>query len=75
MDTDTETRLAHRYLTPEEVEEALPTLSTKRLAYWRHTGVGPRYRKAGKSVLYVLDEVIDWLESSARHGTGVGQEG
>lgn len=75
MDTDVETQLAHRYLTPEEVAEAVPTLSKVRLAHWRHLGVGPRYRKAGKSVLYVLDEVIEWLESTARHGTGPGQEG
>lgn len=75
MDTDTEIRLAHRYLTPEDVAEAVPTLSKAKLAYWRHLGVGPRYRKAGKSVLYVLDEVIDWLESTARHGSGPGQEG
>lgn len=75
MDIDIETQLAHHYLTPDEVEEALPTLNKAKLAYWRHTGTGPRYRKVGKSVLYVLDEVVEWLESTVRHGTGPGQEG
>lgn len=75
MDSDIETQLAHHYLTPDEIQEALPTLNKAKLAYWRHTGTGPRYRKVGKSVLYVLDEVIDWLESTVRHGAGPGQEG
>lgn len=75
MDTDIETQLAHRYLTPDEIAEALPTLSKSKLAMWRHQGTGPRYRKVGKAVLYVLEEVHDWVESTARHGTGPGQEG
>ena len=75
MSADIEINLAERYLTPDELARALPTLNTGKLAVWRHEGKGPRYRKAGKSVLYVLDEVIEWLESTARHGTGDGQDG
>ena len=75
MDIDIETQLARRYLTPDELAEALPTLNKAKLALWRHEGTGPRYRKVGKAVLYVLDEVVEWLEGTARHGTGPGQEG
>jgi len=75
MEIHIEAQLAHRYLTPDELAEALPTLNTAKLGYWRHAGTGPRYRKVGKSVLYVLDEVVEWLESTVRHGTGPGQEG
>jgi hypothetical protein len=75
MDTGIQVDLTEKYLTPDELAKALPTLNTGKLAMWRHAGKGPRYRKVGKSVLYVLDEVIDWLESTARHGTGHGQDG
>ncbi|GAA4345675.1 helix-turn-helix transcriptional regulator [Microbacterium rhizosphaerae] len=75
MDTDLANHLAHSYRTPEQIADEFPTLSKTKLATWRHEGTGPRYRKAGKSVLYVLEEVVEWLEGTARHGTGPGQEG
>lgn len=75
MDIDTQVALAGRYLTPAELAAQIPTLNTSKLALWRHHGTGPKYRKVGKSVLYVQAEVLEWLESTARHGTGPGQEG
>jgi predicted DNA-binding transcriptional regulator AlpA len=31
------------------------------LAYWRHCGIGPRYRKIGKHVRYDWADVDEWL--------------
>lgn len=60
-----------KYLTPELVTERLPGITKGQLAQWRYQGIGPRYRKLGKKILYVESEVIDWVESSARQGTAL----
>jgi predicted DNA-binding transcriptional regulator AlpA len=57
------------YLSPEQVCEMLPGITKSTLAQWRYMGAGPRYRKLGKSVVYVRQEVVDWVESSARSST------
>jgi predicted DNA-binding transcriptional regulator AlpA len=61
MDTD--------YLSPDQVCELLPGISKSTLSQWRYLGMGPRYRKLGKTVVYVRSEVIDWVEASARTST------
>ena len=58
------------YMTPANVCELVPSLTTGQLANFRYLGKGgPRYRKLGKKVIYVRAEVIAWVEGSARSGT------
>lgn len=57
-------RLGHTFLTPLEVSELVPGLTVKKLAEWRYEKRGPRYRKLGRAVLYALDELEEWIESS-----------
>lgn len=61
-----------RYLSPDQVCEMLPVLTKGQLAQWRFQGIGPRYRKLQRKVIYVESEVIAWVESTARSGTAVG---
>lgn len=61
--------LSHKYLSPQQVADQLPGISTGTLAMWRHEGKGPRYRKLGRIVLYAADEVDAWVDESAREGT------
>ncbi|NYE18114.1 helix-turn-helix transcriptional regulator [Microbacterium immunditiarum] len=61
--------LSHTYLSPEQVARMLPGITTARLAMWRYEGKGPKFRKAGRSVLYALDEVEAWIESTVRQST------
>lgn len=58
-----------KYLSPEQVSE-ITGMSKNALAQLRFTGKGPRYRKpTPKTVLYVEEEVIEWIENTARYGT------
>lgn len=58
------------YLAPDDVVALLPGVSKGQLAQWRYLGKGgPPYRKVGKSVLYAADEVLEWVESTARTST------
>lgn len=55
------------YLSPDQVAALLPGLSRGLLAQLRFRGEGPSYRKpTPKTVLYVEDEVVLWVEAS-RH--------
>lgn len=48
--------------TPAEVGAYLRK-SPKTLANWRSRGIGPRWRKAGHSVLYRRADVDKWLDT------------
>ncbi|MBU3994118.1 helix-turn-helix domain-containing protein [Brevundimonas diminuta] len=61
-----------RYLRTAEAA-ALLRLSPRTLEKYRVHGTGPAYRKAGGTVLYVVDELISWVESSRRGSTGDDQ--
>ncbi|MDX2377751.1 helix-turn-helix domain-containing protein [Microbacterium sp. LRZ72] len=61
--------LAHTFLSPEEVAAMLPGVTKGKLAMWRYEGKGPRYRKLGRTIVYALDELEDWVEASTRTGT------
>jgi len=58
-----------RWATPEQTAAALPGITKQALAGWRFEAKGPRYYKVGRKVLYDLDEVFAWVESTARYGT------
>jgi hypothetical protein len=57
-----------RYLRTAEAA-ALLRVSPRTLEKHRVHGIGPAYRKAGGTVLYVADELISLVESSRRGST------
>lgn len=60
------------YLSPQQVVDLIPGITKGQLAQWRYRGIGgPRYRKLGKTIVYELGEVIEWVDASARVGTAL----
>jgi hypothetical protein len=60
------------YLSPDQLCEMLPGITKGQLSQWRYLGAGgPPYRKLGKKIIYSSDEVIAWVEASARIGTAL----
>lgn len=58
------------YLTPDQVCELIPGMTTRNLGQLRFTGDGPKFLKpTPKKVLYRRADVIDWLESTERTST------
>lgn len=60
--------LSHVFLSPDEVVAALPGISRNTLAMWRYERKGPPYRKIGRSVVYALDELEEWIEAGTHDG-------
>lgn len=59
-----------RLLTPDQLCELLPGMTTTKLAQQRYAGTGPRYYKpTERTVIYSLADVMAWLESTARTAT------
>lgn len=59
---------APTYLSPDQVAAMLPGISRNQLAQLRFRGEGPPYRKpTPRTVLYVEDEVLEWVESTRSH--------
>ena len=44
------------------------------LAYWRHNGLGPKYVKAGRIVLYPKEEIITYLRDHLYQSTSEYEE-
>ncbi|PWG59695.1 excisionase [Bifidobacterium catulorum] len=44
-------------------------ISLGTLAYWRHSGTGPRYMKLGRLIRYRKNDVVVFFESSLRTST------
>lgn len=44
-------------------------ISEGTLAYWRSQGIGPRFVKVGRHVLYPREEVIAYMKSKLRQRT------
>lgn len=58
------------YLTPTQVCEMIPGVTKASLAQLRFKGIGPKfYKPTPRVVLYREDDVIAWVESSARTST------
>ena len=64
----TRTGLAHTFLSPDEVVAMLPGVTKGKLAMWRYERKGPQYRKLGRTIVYALDELEEWVEASVRNG-------
>lgn len=41
------------------------------MRWWRSKGIGPRYYKVGRSVLYDPEDVRRWVEENAVQASGV----
>jgi hypothetical protein len=55
------------YISPEQVCDLIPGMTKGHLAQMRYRGVGPSFRKpTHKTVLYVQEEVLEWVEGTAR---------
>lgn len=62
-------KLSHEFISPQEVADKIPGVTTGTLAMWRHEGKGPAYRKLGRIVFYAVDEVDAYIEATKRNGT------
>jgi hypothetical protein len=62
------------YLSPQSVADAFPGLTADRLARWRWAHVGPNYVKAGRTVLYRLCDVEDFLSGNLVVLSDAGQQ-
>jgi hypothetical protein len=59
-----------KFLTPAQVCERVPGITTGALSQMRYQGTGPRYFKPShKRVLYSEIDIVEWLEGTARYGT------
>jgi hypothetical protein len=54
---------ADTLLRPKEVERLLP-ITANHLAQLRHDGMGPRYAKHGRLIIYRAGDVSEWLMRS-----------
>ena len=66
------------WLSPQGAAEHIGNVTVKTLEFWRYSGAGPRYTKAGRRVLYRRDWIDEWLENrsvtstaEAKHLVGV----
>jgi len=56
-----------QYLTPKEVAEFVPGMTTSLLAQLRFKQIGPRYLKpTPRKVLYRPSDIAEWLDASVR---------
>lgn len=61
---------AKALLGPKEVCKMIPGMTTAKLAQLRFKGQGPKfYKPTPKTVVYAEDELLAWLESTAKTGT------
>lgn len=61
---------AKKFLTPSEVVERYEgKISTRTLANWRCSGVGPPYVKVGGRILYKIELVVEWENNRTVNGT------
>jgi predicted site-specific integrase-resolvase len=57
-----------QYLTEHEAASHL-RISIRSMQRWRQEGVGPRFHKAGRRVLYTAEDLESWLGAGARTST------
>lgn len=61
------------FINDEQLCELLPGMTKGQLAQMRYKGDSGLkfYKPTAKTVLYSLEDVEEWLEQSARFGTGI----
>ena len=57
------------WLRPPAAGEHLGGISTSTLAKWRLTGFGPAYSKAGRNIIYHVQNLDAWAASRRRLST------
>ena len=63
-----------KYLTSKDAAEFL-CVSPLTLRKWRWEGKGPQFVKAGRKVLYRLQDIEDWISGQIRRSTSdTGEE-
>lgn len=67
-----EAQMTKTFITDKQLCEMLPGITKGQLAQMRYKGDSGLkfYKPTAKTVLYSLEEVEEWIESSARYGTG-----
>ena len=66
--------MAQQLLTQQLLSELID-VSERTLERWRVEGTGPVFCRAGRKVLYRLEDVEDWLAASRRKSTSEVVEG
>lgn len=61
--------LDSKWMTADELAEALPGITLGRLSQWRKDGRGPTFHKFGRTVLYCREEVDAWVADTGRRST------
>ena len=61
-------QVSHRYMRPPQAARYVG-LSTSTLAKMRLRGDGAAYSKAGRAVVYRIEDLCEWLESRRRLST------
>lgn len=62
-----------QYRSPEEIAELIPGMTLAKLSQLRANAQGPRYYKlTPKTVVYSIEDVVAWIESTARTSTAQG---
>ena len=60
----------HTFLTPQELADSLPGVPLSRLGAWRRNGGGPQYVKFGRTVVYKLSDIEQWIREQTHRSTG-----
>jgi hypothetical protein len=50
-------------VTPEELATAI-RVEDNTLAVWRSRGLGPSFTKLGKTVFYLLEDLLTWIKNN-----------
>lgn len=62
------------WLAPPGAADYIGNVTVKTLEFWRYTGDGPRYTKAGRRVLYRRDWIDEWLEGRSVTSTAEAKQ-
>jgi predicted site-specific integrase-resolvase len=65
--------MQHALVTQSRLADLL-AVSERTLERWRVEGIGPAYVKAGRRVLYRMEDVENWLSNSRRRSTSEAPE-
>ncbi len=66
--------MAQQLLTQQRLSDLID-VSERTLERWRVEGSGPVFCRAGRKVLYRLEDIDDWLAASRRKSTSEQVEG
>lgn len=50
------------WLSPEQVCDRIPGMTTRKLQRFRDEGTGPRYSKLGRTIVYAEADIAAWVD-------------